>query len=135
MKKRSSKKRLRSKAERARALKRGKIDQETQSVGCGPVDLNVAMARKIGWSEVQIQRVWDRMYLWSRRETRIAAYRKGKTLVCPTCEQYAREVVDELCELCRSEIVAGKAADEKHRAMGDCSFALCGICHPADAQS
>lgn len=45
------------------------IDEETRSVGFGPVELNVEMARLHGWSEEGIRRAYDVLQACARKES------------------------------------------------------------------
>lgn len=46
------------------------IDDGTQSIGRGPVQLDVLMARELGWSERKINRVWQQLDAIARRNHR-----------------------------------------------------------------
>ena len=50
----------------------GPVNDETSNIGVGPVDLDVDMARRHGWSEEQIERAFETLKYVSRVEGTIA---------------------------------------------------------------
>lgn len=76
---------IRAKFRKRRAAfmrKRRWIDEETHSTGVGPLSLDVAMARRHGWSEKQINRVAEQIGVLSRRNAAIS-HRNGPVPACP----------------------------------------------------
>lgn len=58
------------------------VDKDTRAASIGPVTLNVAMARRHGWSEEAINRAVKEIGRISRTESSIA-HRRGPVKGCP----------------------------------------------------
>lgn len=85
-------------------LKRNRrwINEETQSTAVGPISLDVAMARRHGWSEKQIERVAKRLGAISRFNKTLS-HRKGPVKFCP-------------CVVCDPKVKDSDTDDAKQRA-------------------
>lgn len=73
-------------------MKRPAIKSETNEIGCGPVNLNVDLARRFGWSEKALNRAWANLAKISRREASLS-HRNGPVKGCPciTCDLRVKE--------------------------------------------
>lgn len=58
------------------------IRETTEEIACGPVELDVKMARRHGWSERAIERAWKALSAISKREGGLA-HRRGPVAGCP----------------------------------------------------
>lgn len=75
------------------------IDEHTSSVTIGPISLDVQDARRQGWNETQIERCFDAIAAAFRKESRLAARRRGLTRKCETCDCWTSP--SEPCHSCK----------------------------------
>lgn len=92
---------------RPKPKKRGLFDRgrELFTVGVGPLSFDVEMARSHGWSDKEIERLWDRLEHAYQRASRRMNRRHGRTAICPRCEcyTYPNAPKPHRCHLCNED--------------------------------
>jgi hypothetical protein len=91
----------------SRAVAKRKVDLQgnhgpIQAIGQGPFNFDIAMARTMDWSETEIARVVELGLMMTRRTSKAAARRQGRTAVCEACECYY-DPTKGGCRLCAED--------------------------------
>lgn len=79
------------------------------STGVGPIELDVEMARKHGWSEDLINKVAFAIGALSRQASYETAFAKGYTYKCLVCECWTVQPPAR-CHLCHADEIAAEVA-------------------------
>lgn len=75
-------------------------DDETVHASVGPLEMDVELARDLGWTQAQIERVWAVVERLSRSNTRVAAWREGRRESCEVCDRWIEK--PGMCECHRT---------------------------------
>jgi len=78
----------------------------TVEASLGPLSIDFEAARRCGWTEETMHRVYLAISELSRRETRLAAEARGWTKTCEQCEQWCHPI--DGCEPCRQSAITWK---------------------------
>jgi len=83
------------------------VTGDVMSLGVGPLDLDVEMAKKHGWTNEMIISAFFALGALTRESNRIVAMHQGYRYLCPNCECWTATPPLE-CHLCAADEARAK---------------------------